>query len=76
MPKRVAGGIRNDRLRDLYRLALKQGFEAVVDGRGHVQMVNPTTGDKFVISTTAGGGSMGHAFENTRANARRAGLKV
>jgi len=67
-------GIRNDRLRRLYKTALRQGWQPEVDGRGHVLL---TRGDQhFTISTTSSGGSMGHHYENTRASARRAGLDV
>ncbi len=72
--KRVTSGIRNDRLRRLYKAALKQGWRAEVDGRGHVVMRKG--GKRFSISTTTSGGSMGHHYENTRAQARRAGLDV
>lgn len=72
--KRVTSGIRNDRLRRLYKAALKQGWVAEVDGKGHV--VLRKNGERFTISTTSSGNSMGHHYENTRAQARRAGLDV
>lgn len=72
--KRVISGIRNDRLRRLYKAALRQGWSPEMDGRGHVLL---RKGDsRFTISTTTSGGSMGHHYENTRAAARRAGLDV
>jgi hypothetical protein len=72
--KRVTSGIRNDRLRRLYKTALKQGWAPEIDGKGHVVL---RKGDqRFSISTTSSGGSMGHHYENTRAAARRAGMDV
>jgi len=72
--RRVTNGIRNDRLQRLYKAALRQGWKPEVDGGGHVSLTRD--GQRFTISTTSSGGSMGRHYENTRASARRAGLNV
>lgn len=69
-------GIRNDRMRKIVQAARKQGWDLVVDGRGHVRATNPQTGAWFIVSGTSNGAVMGHHYMNTRAAARRAGLDV
>lgn len=76
MPQRITSAIRSDKLRQIYRAAVEQGFEAVVDGNGHVRLQHPTTGKRFWISTTKDGGAAGRGFQNTKSNARKAGLKI
>lgn len=76
MAQRITSAIRSDKLRDLYRAAVEQGWESIVDGNGHVRVQDPRTGNRFWISTTKDGGAGGRGFENTRAKARKAGLKI
>ena len=76
MPKRVTGGIRNDKIRKLYLEALRQGWTSEIDGAGHVKMTNPRTGNRFWISSTSDWGSNGRNYANARAKARRAGLEI
>lgn len=72
---RIAG-VRNDRMRRLIAAAVRQGCTWALDGRGHVRVTNPETGRWFVVSTTSAGSAIGHTYENTRAQARRAGVDV
>lgn len=69
-------GIRSERLRRLVEYAEEHGWETAYDGRGHVRVTNPDSGNTFWVSTTANDKAMGHHYENTKATARRAGLDV
>lgn len=68
-------GIRNRRIARLVEYAVDRGWRTTLDGRGHVRVVGPD-GRFFAVSTTSNDSGFGHNYENTRAEARRAGLDV
>jgi hypothetical protein len=69
----VARGIRNDKMRDLFRRAIGAGWSPKVLGNGHLRLTGPT-GSSFTLSMTSDCGA--RAYKNDRAQAKRAGLDV
>lgn len=74
MPRKLTSAIRADKLKRIHEAALRQGWTSSINGSGHVVMVGPN-GGRFIISKTANDGA-GRRYENTKAEARRAGLDV
>lgn len=71
----VLRSFRSDVLRDLARRALAQGWDAYLNGNGHVRMVSPS-GAMVDMSTTAAASRRGHDQANVRAEFARAGLDL
>lgn len=65
--------VQSDMVRDLARRAVDQGWDLYPNGGGHLAAVNPDTGARVTLATSAGGG---HATSNVRAAFARAGLDL
>jgi hypothetical protein len=70
----VLAGIRNDRLRELTKRAVADGWSATMTGSGHLAL--DKGGTRLIASTTMGDGRRGHSWGNLRAQAKRAGIDV
>lgn len=72
MPADLLRSFRSGDLRALAKTALAQGWDGYMDGGGHVALVNPATGARVVLSSTAN--ARGHQLANVRLALRRGGL--
>jgi hypothetical protein len=75
MGQNLRMGLKKGPARDLFDLAIQQGWTASVMGDGHIRLSSPTGSSAFFLSTTAKDGNF-RAHRNNRAAARRAGLDV
>jgi hypothetical protein len=66
-------GIRDERLRNLAKLCLRNGWHMRINGDTHLMLI-PPKGPWVVISTTMAG--RGRYYKNTRAKLRKAGLDI
>jgi len=66
----LLAGVRNDRMKALGRRAVEEGFVAHRTAAGHIALER--NGHRIMISGTSSG--LGRAWQNLRAEAKRAGL--
>ena len=70
--RRIARGIRSERVRALFLRAVESGWQWRLTGDGHLRVTGPA-GLPLVLSTT---GDRGRGYANAKAKAKRLGLAV